>query len=377
MITKKDLQTILDNYVYDNITIGVLGSHSALDICRGAKDLGFKTIVVCQEGRERTYTQHYKTRGTTGIVDKTIVLRKFSEIIQPDIQEQLRKENVIFVPHRSFEVYLNFDYETIENNFMVPLFGNRFLLKAEERNRPNNQYDLLRKANIRMPHIFATHKDIDRLCLVKLPEKQRNFERAFFYCSSAQEFEDTINKKLERNEIAESTLKDAVIEEFIIGPLVNFNYFYSPLNKRIELLGTDTRRQTNVEGILHLTAEKQIALQNTISPKFEEAGHIAVTVLESMLEHAFELGERFVATTQKECKPGIIGPLALQSAIVPGPPKKDIIVFDVSLRVQGSPGTRFTPYTGYLHGESLSTGKRVAMEIKQALTENRLLEVVT
>lgn len=377
MITKKDLQPLLDHYDKDNITIGVLGSHSALDVCRGAKDLGFKTLVVCQEGRERTYTQHFRTQGTTGIVDKTIVLRTFSEIIQPDIQEQLRQENVIFIPHRSFEVYLNFDYEAIENNFLVPLFGNRFLLKAEERNRANNQYDLLRKAAIRMPHIFNTHKDIDRLCLVKLPEKQRNFERAFFYCSTPQEFESIINRKLERNEIDETNIDTAVIEEFIIGPLVNFNYFYSPLNKRIELLGTDTRRQTNVEGILHLTAEKQIALQNTLAPKFEEAGHIAVTVLESMLEHVFELGERFVNTTQEEYNPGLIGPLALQSAIVPGPPKKDIVVFDVSLRVQGSPGTRFTPYTGYLHGESVSTGKRVAMEIKQALTENRLLEVVT
>jgi len=377
MITKKDLQSILENYDHNNITIGVLGSHSALDVCRGAKDLGFKTLVVCQQGRERTYTQHYRTQSNSGIVDKTIVLGKFSEIIRPEIQEQLRQENVIFVPHRSFEVYLNFDYETIENSFMVPIFGNRFLLKAEERNRTNNQYDLLRKAAIRMPHIFTTHKDIDRLCLVKLPEKQRNFERAFFHCSSPQEFERVINKKLERNEIDETAIDDAVIEEFIIGPLVNFNYFYSPLNKRIELLGTDTRRQTNVEGILHLTAEKQIALQNTLAPKFEEAGHIAVTVLESMLEHVFELGERFVDTTKEEYNPGIIGPLALQSAIVPGPPKKDIVVFDVSLRVQGSPGTRFTPYTGYLYGESVSTGKRVAMEIKHALTENRLLEVVT
>ncbi len=377
MITQKDLEPIIQQYDKNNITIGVLGSHSALDVCRGAKDLGFNTLVVCQKGRERTYTHHYKTQGSTGIVDKTIVLENFSDIITPAIQEQLRQENVIFIPHRSFEVYLNFDYENIEDNFLVPMFGNRFLLKAEERNRSNNQYDLLRKANIRMPHIFTTHRDIDRLCLVKLPEKQRKFERAFFYCSSAQEFETIINQKLERNEIDQNTLDDAVIEEFIIGPLVNFNYFYSPLNKRVELLGTDTRRQTNVEGILHLTAEKQIALQNTISPKFEEAGHIAVTVLESMLEHAFDLGERFINTTQQEYKPGIIGPLALQSAIVPGPPKKDIVVFDVSLRVQGSPGTRFTPYTGYLHGESVSTGRRIAMEIQQAVTENRLLEIVT
>ena len=29
-----------------NYTIAVLGSHSALDVCRGAKDLRFKTLVI-------------------------------------------------------------------------------------------------------------------------------------------------------------------------------------------------------------------------------------------------------------------------------------------------------------------------------------------
>ena len=260
---------------------------------------------------------------------------------------------------------------------MVPLFGTRGLLRAEERNQPNNQYDLLRKAHIRMPHIFKNHREIDRLCLVKLPEKERNYERAFFYCSSPQEFETVLTKKIKNNEIDQAKVDEAVIEEFIVGSLVNFNYFYSPLSKRLELLGTDTRRQTNLDGILRLTAQNQQALQCALEPKLEESGHIAVTVLESMLEKVFALGDQFVATTQSEYAPGIIGPFALQSAVVPGPPKKDIVVFDVSLRVQGSPGTRYTPYTDYLHGESLSTGRRLAREIKHALAQNRLLEIVT
>jgi len=40
-------------------TIAVLGSHSALDVCRGAKDLGFKTLVVVQKGRDKTYAKYY------------------------------------------------------------------------------------------------------------------------------------------------------------------------------------------------------------------------------------------------------------------------------------------------------------------------------
>ncbi len=377
MISKQDIQKLIDAYDTNDITIGVLGSHSALDVCRGAKDEGFKTLVVCQKGREKTYSQHYRTQNGMGIVDDVIVLEKFSDMLHADIQETLRIKNVIFVPHRAFEVHLNFNYDAIENSFLVPLFGTRSLLRAEERNQKCNQYDLLRHAQIRMPHIFQKPADIDRLCLVKLPEKTRKFERAFFYCSSAQEYEQILDQKIAQNEIDPAVVGDAVIEEFMIGPVVNFNYFYSPVHQKVELLGTDTRRQTNVDGILRLTASKQIELQKHLTPKFEESGHIAVTVLESMLEKAFEYGDRFVQTTQQLYKPGIIGPFALQSIIVPGPPEKDIVVFDVSLRVQGSPGTCFTPYTRYLHGESLSTGRRVAMEIKQAIRNNTLDQVLT
>jgi len=368
---------IFSNYDAANITIGVLGSHSALDVCRGAKDEGFKTLVVCEKGREKTYAQYYKANGTSGIVDHVIVLNKFADILSDEVQQQLRAHNVVFVPHRSFEVYLNFDYERIEKNFAVPMFGNRRVLRAEERNQHNNQYDLMRKAGVRFPTIFKNYKDIDRLCLVKLPEKERAFERAFFHCASPTEYEQIIAQKIKNNEIDERKVNEAVIEEFLVGPYVNFNYFYSPINKRLELLGTDTRRQTNVDGILRIPAHEQMCMHTQLKPKFEEAGHMAVTVLESMLEKVFALGEQFIATVEQEYAPGIIGPFALQSAIVPGPPKKDIVVFDVSLRMPGSPGTRYTPYTDYLFGESLSAGRRVAREIKDAIKQNRLKEICT
>ena len=42
--------------VVDKYCIATLGSHSALQILKGAKDEGFKTIVVCIKGREKPYT---------------------------------------------------------------------------------------------------------------------------------------------------------------------------------------------------------------------------------------------------------------------------------------------------------------------------------
>jgi len=273
-------------------------------------------------------------------------------------------------------VYIN-DYNAIEKNFIVPMFGNRYLLRVEERGIKPNQYDLLEAAKIRYPLQFKNPKDIDRLCIVKVLEKERGFERAFFVVDSYADYEQAIAEKLKKKVFTEEQLKNAVIEEYVIGVHVNFNFFYSPLNNRLELLGTDMRRQTNLEGLSRMPAEQQIEVLKKTTIKYEEAGHIAVTILESMLEQVFELGNRFVKASQELVKPGVIGPFALQSIIVPGPPKKDIVVVDVSPRVPGSPGISATPYSSYLFGKPVSVGRRIAMEIKQALKEDGLDKIVT
>jgi 5-formaminoimidazole-4-carboxamide-1-beta-D-ribofuranosyl 5'-monophosphate synthetase len=38
------------SYSQNNMTIASIGSHSALDVARGAKDEGFKTLVITQKG---------------------------------------------------------------------------------------------------------------------------------------------------------------------------------------------------------------------------------------------------------------------------------------------------------------------------------------
>ena len=74
---------------------------------------------------------------------------------------------------------------------------------------------------------------------------------------------------------------------------------------------------------------------------------------------------------------GIIGPFALQGAVVAEDGKEDIVIFDVSFRIPGSPGTFATPYTRYLYGESISVGERIGMELRRAVLEGRVEEVVT
>lgn len=376
MIGAADVQKIIQQYDTANIRIGTLGGHAALDVCRGAKAEGFETVVVAQKGREKTYSQYYKSRSDgRGCVDHVIVVDNFKDVAKPEIQQQLRDLNVVFVHSRYFWVYCDFDQ--IENEFMVPIVGSRQLVRKEERDEPKNQYFLLEQGGVPIPRQFDNPEEIDRLVIVKTSEAARGYERAFFLVNSFSEYEAKSKELVAQGTITEDSLKTAVIEEFVVGPQLNLNFFYSPLTCELELMGTDTRRQTNLDGLLRLTAPEQLEVLKHVEPKYIENGHQSITIKESLLEQAFTAGEKFVASTKKHYDPGIIGPFALQGAVTAGPPKEEFKVFDVSMRIPGSPGTMFTPYSGYLYGENISVGRRIAQEIKAAIADNKLAALLS
>ena len=124
MIKKAEIQKIINDY--DDLRIAVLGSHSALEIMDGAKDEGLNTIVFCQKGRETPYKRFDR------IADEIKILKKFGDMSSAKNQKMLRDTNTIIVPHRSLTAYLG--YNVIENSLKVPIFGNRALFQAEERN---------------------------------------------------------------------------------------------------------------------------------------------------------------------------------------------------------------------------------------------------
>ena len=72
MIRRQEIQKIVNNY--DDFRIGVLGSHSALEIMDGAKDEGLDTVVFCQKGRETPYQRFDR------IADQIKIVKKFSEM---------------------------------------------------------------------------------------------------------------------------------------------------------------------------------------------------------------------------------------------------------------------------------------------------------
>ena len=208
---------------------------------------------------------------------------------------------------------------------------------------------------------------------MKVPEKGRAIERAFFYASTPEEYEREAQKRIKAGIITREALKQSVIEEYVIGAKFNANYFWSPLTDEIDLFGFDRRIQTDLDGVLDLPAKEQLELN--IPTQNIEIGHMGATMRESQIEKIFEAAEKLVQICKKEFPPGMIGLFALQGAVT-----KDLefYVFDVSPRVPGCPCVEPTsPYMKYKYGVEVGPGRRVAMEIKRAVRKHRLAEVVT
>lgn len=369
MIERERILEIVDSYDKENIVIGAIGSHSALDIADGAKEEGFKTLIVSQKGREKTYAQYFKQKKTRdglikGFIDEVIVLEKFGKII--DIQEELRKRNVIFIPNRSFVVYTGID--KVETEFLVPLFGSRNLLRSEERSEEKSYYWLLEKAKLPYPEPIEDPKDIDELVIVKLPHAKKRLERGFFTAASYREFREKAEKLIKLNVITEEDLAKARIERYIIGPVFNFDLFYSPIDEEIELLGIDWRFETSLDGHVRLPAHQQLTLpEKQFEPEYTVCGHASSTLRESLLEKVFDMAEKYVKATQKYYPPGIIGPFTLQTAL-----DKDLnfYIYDVAPRTGGGTNIHMSmghPYGNALWRKPMSTGRRIALEIKLSL----------
>ncbi len=363
MIKRSEIQEIVNGY--SDLTVGALGSHSALEIMDGAKDENLPTIVVCQRGRETPYKRFSR------IADEIIIVNKFKDMLCAKIQNRLRLSNTIIIPHRALTAYLG--YKEIENNFKVPIFGNRALFQAEERSHRKNQYYLLEKARIKHPKLFKSPKDIDRPAIVKVQEKSRKLERAFFNVSSYSDYKDKTETKIKHGLISKEDLRIASIEELVIGTYFNFNYFSTPISEEVDFLGIERRLQTNLHDFNALPARQQLEID--VSLQNIEVGHTPASIRESLLDKVISAGDKFVRAVKKEYSPGIIGPFSLQSVITRD---LEIIVYDVSLRVPGNPILATTsPYTKYKYGSTFGVGRRIAMELRKAQQEGRLAEIVT
>ena len=188
LIDRQLVLSKLESYDLKNAKVGVLASHSALDVCDGAVEEGFRTLAVCEEGREQTYTKYFKAYrnrdGTVrrGMVDEAIMVKKFKDTISKKVMDQLTAKSALFIPNRSFTSYCSLD--AVENDFTVPMVGSRNLLRSEDRGGPQDYYWLLNEAGMPSPKKVSKPEDINALTIIKLHHAKKKLERGFFTASS-------------------------------------------------------------------------------------------------------------------------------------------------------------------------------------------------
>ena len=370
MSIAREMKKLVEEYDQNKLHIGVVASHSALDVLWGVKRLGFRTLAIAERRRLEPYR-----RLVGKVIDELIVVDRYADMLDESIQERLRSLNTIIVPNRSFAVYLG--YDNIEKKLYVPIFGNRFLLRWEERKGEKNYYKLLDDAGVRRPKVYNSVEEVDRPVLVKLPEAARRVERAFFVARDREDLERKLRELMEKGIIDAKSLEEMVIEEFVDGAHFNVNFFYSVVRGELELYSIDRRLQTNIDDINRWPAWVQERLEGVIVERMIEVGHIPVTIRESMLAKVFPLAERVVEAARKLEPPGIIGPFTLQLIVTPN---LDVVVYDVALRVGGGTNSVMAwggQYIHLWHGKPLTLGERIALEIREAIREGRLPDIVT
>lgn len=332
--------------------IVTLGSHSSLQILHGAKKEGFNTRVIIESKREKFYKQF-------SFIDEVNVYSSLDEAVKLINYES---KNSIFIPHGSLIEYLKMErVKRIE----TPIFGNRNLFEWESNQK--KKMSLLKDAKIRIPESFENPEDVDRLVIVKLPGAKGG--RGYFLAKNKSELKEGLRKLLEAKEI--SSLDEVIIQEYVIGIPMYFQFFYSPILRRLEITGIDIRYESNVDGLRRLPPD-----MINVKPSFVVAGNIPLVARESLLPKAFEYAENFVHTVKNKVPPGMIGPFCLESIVTED---LDIVVFEFSGRIVA--GTNLyvygSPYSWLYWDEPMSTGRRIAREIKLALAENRLGEIIT
>ena len=104
-------------------------------------------------------------------------------------------------------------------------------------------------------------------------------------------------------------------------------------------------------------------------------GNIPLVIRESYLNEVFEIGEKIVSASAKLAKRALFGPFCAETIITP---EKEIYTFEISARIVAgtNPYVQGSPYTQLMWDEPMSTGRRIAREIKLATEKNKLKKVL-
>lgn len=339
----------MGNTSISKYTIATLGSHSALQILKGAKDEGFKTLIISTKDRESFYNR-FK------FIDEQVIVSSYSEY--PKIEEHLKNKNAILIPHGSFVAYLG-----AENNkkISIPYFGNKAVLDWEQDRQM--QRDWLKKAGVNVPRQFDDIEDVTYPVIVKTYGAAGG--KGYFYARDKADF---------KKKIKTFKSEQYVIQEYIIGVTLYVAFFYSPITHEIEVMSMDRRYETNVDSLGRIPLHGQQGLD--IEPSYVVVGNQPLIIRESLLPEVYSMGERVVETSKKLMGgKGLFGPFCLEMVITPD---QRMFVIEISGRIVAGTSLYIggSPYADLNYDEPMSTGRRIAREIKIAIEQEQLEKVL-
>ena len=336
-------------------TITTLCSHSSLQIFHGARVEGFPTLGISVGPPAKFYDAFPLARP-----DQFLSVPKVSQL--PREAKRLRDAGALLIPHGSFVEYLGPEaFDALE----VPVFGNRAVIGWESDREKERVW--LESAGVSMPRRYATPEEVDGPVIVKYYGAKGG--KGFFLAK-------------DKEELAEFTPTGPhVIQEYVVGTRYYVHFFYSPLADRgyrvghgsLELLGMDRRDEANIDELYKLGNSQELRRAG-IRPTFVVTGNVPVVLRESLLPKIFDVGARIVERSI-ELFGGLVGPFCVEGIMTEN---LDFKVFEISTRIVA--GTNlFISGSSYsdLVQPGLSMGRRIALEVKRAVAEDRLAEVVS
>ena len=338
--------------------IATLGSHCALQVLKGAKDEGFKTILICEKKRERLYRRF-------GFIDKFVLVDSFLEILDQKCSSALEQNNAVLIPHGTLISQMS--AEQIES-IKAPIFGNRWILRWESDR--NLKEKLMLEAKLDVPHSVSKPSDINSLVIVKRHGAAGG--KGYFLATNEEEYIKKREKLIKEKLITED--EELYIQEYASGVLAYLQYFYSPIKNDLEFFGVDKRHESDVEGLARIPALQQMKEDSITS--FNVIANSPLVLRESLLEEVYDMGERFVAASKRLVKPGMNGPFCIEGVYDENAKFK---TFEFSARIVA--GTNIfmngSTYSALIHDEPMSMGRRIAKEVKDALNASQLDKIVT
>jgi len=281
-----------------------------------------------------------------------------------EIDKLLIKENAILIPHWSMVAYL---WEDMIQKLKCMHFGTKKVLEIEWCRE--KQANWLEWAWIKMPIKFDSHEDIDRTVIVKFNWAKGG--HGYFIASSPWDF----MVKMEKYRKTHSWKKEGyTIQEYVIWVPVYAHFFYSPLTDELEIMWFDKRYESNADSIWRITAKDQ--LDAWIESSYTIVWNIPLVIRESLLPTIWQMWMDVIKESRKLIWwKWLYWPFCLECIVDQNTKFK---VFEISARIVAwtNPFINWTPYTWLKYNEPMSTWRRIAREIKNAIENWKIEDVL-